>query len=387
MKHLYTFKIFESEIWDRLDELQFSQHWKKRTSTGGIDGVDLSRALPRNPNVTYGFTIEYLTDREGVKYELEDVLTQFRDVSEYDVLSLVSYALNRMTRGAQIVEWEPDPDDKKIYMLNLGKLVLAGGDKEYFVHLSAGNPKNKGGMTDKWPPGDVIWGSADYRKIGDLQGITFKFYPDTKEGLNWMKESTRLDAKNIWKDMTVADFYASSRVEFPYGKNFLLLLDLSDPSVRDRESKIKNQLAGEDIILGPSRKEYISTIKEPPTRKTITPGDKIGLVVKYADPNNPIMGTVNSILNMNDIKDAQKMKSLGTIQEIKVSFLPSDPQYVKVGSNGQPIAITIKISGGTKIIIDGEEYEVLGEEGGKPLVTSEPSIIDKGSVQTWVKKS
>ena len=99
------------------------------------------------------------------------------------------------------------------------------------------------------------------------------------------------------------------------------------------------------------------------------------------------MGIVTSILNMNDIKDAQKMKSLGTIQEIKVSFLPSDPQYVKTGSNGQPIAITIKISGGTKIIIDGEEYEVLGEEGGKPLVTSEPSIIDKGSVQTWVKKS
>lgn len=381
MKHLYTFKLFESEVWDRLDELQFSQHWKERTSSGGLEDTRNSRVLPRNPNVPYGFTLEYLTDGEGIKYRLEDILPQFRDVSEADVISLVSYGLNRMTRGVQLIEWEPKPDDKFIYMMDLGKLALVGGGKEYFVHLAAGNPEGKGDMIDKWETGDNIWGFADRRKE-ELQAMTLKYYPSTEEGLSMAKRAAMRDA-----GMGVADFYGSSRVEFPYGKNFVLLLDLSDPSARDRENKIKDQLAGEDIILGPSGKEYISTIKEPPTRKTITPGDKIGLVVKYADPDNPILGTVTSILNMDDIKDAQKMKSLGTIQEIKVSFLPSDPQYVKVGSNGKPIAITIKIMGGTKIVIDGEEYEVLGEEGGKPLVTSEPSIIDKGSVQTWVKKS
>lgn len=381
MKHLYTFKIFESEVWDRLDELQFSQHWKERTSSGGIEGTRDSRVLPRNPNVPYGFTIEYLTDKKGMRYELGDILPQFGDVSEADVLSLVSSALNRMTRGAQLIEWEPKPDDRYVYLLDFGKLALAGGDKEYFVHLAAGNPDAKGDMIDKWETGDNIWGFADRRK-GELQAMTLKFYPSTEEGLSMAKRAAMRDA-----GMGVADFYGSSRVEFPYGKNFVLLLDLSDTSARGRVDKIKDQLAGGDIILGPSGKEYISTIEEPPTRKTITPGDKIGLVVKYADPDNPIMGTVTSILNMDDIKDAQKMKSLGTIQEIKVSFLPSDPQHVKVGSNGQPLQIPIKISGGTKIVIDGEEYKVLGEGGGKPLVTSEPSIIDKGSVQTWVKKS
>jgi len=381
MKHLYTFKIFESEVWDRLDELQFSQHWKERTSSGGIEGTRDSRVLPRNPNVPHGFTIEYLTDKKGMRYELEDILPQFGDVSEADVLSLVSSALNRMTRGAQLIEWEPKPDDRYVYLLDFGKLALAGGDKEYFVHLAAGNPNAKGDMIDKWETGDNIWGFADHRKE-ELQAMTLKFYPSTEEGLSMAKRAAMRDA-----GMGVADFYGSSRVEFPYGKNFVLLLDLSDTSARGRVDKIKDQLAGGNIILGPSGKEYISTIEEPPTRKTITPGDKIGLVVKYADPDNPIMGTVTSILNMNDIKDAQKMKSLGTIQEIKVSFLPSDPQHVKVGSNGQPLQITIKIIGGTKIVIDGEEYKVLGEGGGKPLVTSEPSIIDKGSVQTWVKKS
>jgi hypothetical protein len=51
----------------------------------------------------------------------------------------------------------------------------------------------------------------------------------------------------------------------------------------------------------------------------------------------------------------------------------------------KPFIVTIK--SGTKILIDGEEYSVLGPEGKKPLITSEPRIIKSESVQTWVQKN
>jgi hypothetical protein len=46
--------------------------------------------------------------------------------------------------------------------------------------------------------------------------------------------------------------------------------------------------------------------------------------------------------------------------------------------------IPVTLKSGSRIKIDDVGYTIIGPEGGKPLVTSEPSIINKGSVQTWV---
>jgi hypothetical protein len=89
---------------------------------------------------------------------------------------------------------------------------------------------------------------------------------------------------------------------------------------------------------------------------------------------------------MKEIQNFQKLKSLSEIKEIKVAFLPEDEKHIKKGSDGNPLQITLKIVEGSKIIIDGIGYTVLGESGDKPLITSEPSILNKGSVQTWVKR-
>jgi hypothetical protein len=170
---------------------------------------------------------------------------------------------------------------------------------------------------------------------------------------------------------------------------------LSDPSAANREEKIRSQLRGEQIILGPAEEiEYEPIVEDPITRKTISPEDRIGLFVKYANPDGLIMGRVKSILNIKEIQNFQKLKSLSEIKEIKISFLPEDQRYMKKneegeivrGADGNPLQFTLKIVEGSKIIIDDIEYTVLGEAGGKPLITSEPSILNKGSVQTWVKR-
>ena len=380
MPHIFTkFKVFESQIYSRLDEIRFSDHWKERTAVGGSDWIGFSRVLPHTPNTPYGFSVEYVTDDAGNKLSLDEALEVLGNHPKEEILKLISTALYKMSRGAELQEWEPDPDNKYLYIMDLGRIALTDGDKKYYLHMAGGNPMGKGKLS-KWETGDNVWGFADKRKE-ELMAITLKYYPSTPEGLNMAKEASRKDA-----NMSLTDFYGSSRVEFPYGKNFVLLLDLSDPLVRGREDKINAQLSGEAITLGPSGKGYVPISDDPILRKTISPGDRVGLVVKYADPDNPIMGNITAILNMKEIEDAQKIKSLGDIKEIKVAFLPENPEYIKKGSDGNPLQIPLKIVEGSKIIIDNIGYTVLGEAGNKPLITSEPSIISKGSVQTWVKR-
>jgi len=380
MNHIFTkFKIFESKIYDRLDEIRFSDHWKERTAVGGSDWIGFSRVLPHTPNTPYGFSIEYATDSPGNQYSLEDALKELGDPNKDEIAKLVSTALYKMSRGVELQKWEPDPDNKNLYILDKVRIVITDGLKKFYHHMAAGNPQGKGKVS-KWETGDTVWGFADKRKEG-LMAITLKYYPSTPEGLNMAKEASRRDA-----NMSLTDFYGSSRVEYPYGKRFELLLDLSDTSPKGKEDKINAQLAGEEIVLGPSGKGYVPIAEETILRKTITPGDEVGLVVKYADPENPIMGTITAILNMKEIEDAQKIKGLGDIKEIKVAFLPSSPEHIKKGSDGKPLQIPLKLVDGSKIIIDGVTYIILGEAGNKPLITSEPSIINKGSVQTWVKR-
>ena len=113
MNHIFTkFKIFESKIYDRLDEIRFSDHWKERTAVGGSDWIGFSRVLPHTPNTPYGFSIEYATDSPGNQYSLEDALKELGDPNKDEIAKLVSTALYKMSRGVELQKWEPDPDNK-----------------------------------------------------------------------------------------------------------------------------------------------------------------------------------------------------------------------------------------------------------------------------------
>ena len=89
---------------------------------------------------------------------------------------------------------------------------------------------------------------------------------------------------------------------------------------------------------------------------------------------------------MGEIKDKQKASSLADIAGIKLSFLPAKKEE-RIISNGREIPFVSTLKPGSIVEIDGVEYTILGPEGGKPLVTSEPSIIKSGKVQTWVERA
>ena len=124
-----------------------------------------------------------------------------------------------------------------------------------------------------------------------------------------------------------------------------------------------------------------------PQRKTLSPGDNISAVVKYVSQTDPIPGRIIDILNIKDIQTAQKAKNLDKIKEIKIQFVPDSEEHRKFGPDGKVLAIPITLTDKSVLGIDGVKYKVLGPSGSKPLVTSEPSILDKGSVQTWLEET
>ena len=130
----------------------------------------------------------------------------------------------------------------------------------------------------------------------------------------------------------------------------------------------------------------MSIRKTVPERKTISPGDEIGLIINKISPDSFTYGKIGEITNMGEIKDKQKTGSLSEVEGIKLSFLPSRKED-RIVSNGREIPFVSTLKSGSRISIDGIGYVVLGSQGGKPLVASEPSIIKSGKVQTWVEEA
>ena len=131
--------------------------------------------------------------------------------------------------------------------------------------------------------------------------------------------------------------------------------------------------------------QMVTAEKAIPERKTLSPGDKVGLIIKGVSPERFTRGVIKEITNMGEIKDKHKIGSLPEVTGIKLSFLPSKKEERFV-SNGREIPYVSTLKGGSRIELDGDEFQVLGPEGGKPLVASEPSIINSGKVQTWVER-
>ena len=130
----------------------------------------------------------------------------------------------------------------------------------------------------------------------------------------------------------------------------------------------------------------MSIRKTIPERKTISPGDEVGLIINKISPDSFTYGKIGEITNMGEIKDKQKTGSLSEVEGIKLSFLPSRKED-RIVSNGREIPFVSTLKSGSRISIDGIGYVVLGSQGGKPLVASEPSIIKSGKVQTWVEEA
>lgn len=124
--------------------------------------------------------------------------------------------------------------------------------------------------------------------------------------------------------------------------------------------------------------------KSPVVEKTIYKGKEIGLIIKSISPEKMTYGKIQEIVNLPEIKEKQKMKSIKDLKEIKLSFLPhSDVR-------GVPYIVTLKEM--SKIGFSGAEYEVVGKGErnimGKSysMISSNPSSINEGKIQIRVRK-
>jgi len=366
-------KLFESFI-EQLNEIRFDDHWIERTSLKRDPDAAESRIIPRSKDTPYGFVIkEFLTD-SGFSISTQDGIDNLGFGKE-TIESLITASIYSMTRSLRIKNFVPD-NGKQYTRMKIGKIAIIKDGKKYYPVISGGD-----GAGGEYLPGEVIWGFA---KNVDL-GITIKYYPDTQQG-------DALAYATAKKDSGLSDkaFHENSELVYPYGKDFNVVIDLTGKEIKDLpriERNIKNAIEGfpEEI-----EREYVPQVDKIILRKSINPGDRIGVIVNYVSKEIPTFGTVDEIINIKDIEDAQKLKSLDSIQEIKIKFLPENPEYQKVGIDQQTkkeviLRIPIRLTDNSIVVIDGTKYKILGPSNGKPLITAEPSIINAGSVQTWVE--
>jgi len=212
--------------------------------------------------------------------------------------------------------------------------------------------------------------------------ITFKFYEDSDEGLTQMKYDNR---KAL--DLTQTEFVNTSAIEYPYGKNFEVIIDFTDTktgidgitSLNDRKivEKIYDQIAGSEIELGPSEVEDFAKNYVPPTveqQKRLSP--KLHLVMLHKDIKTEyeVLSSKNNeeeadILNREKMKDEKKIK-------IKMQRIGPDGKaaYItKSDGSKVPVEVEKEITPGMALwIFDGGEFR-------KARVSDRLFVLDKRS--------
>jgi len=363
--------LFESFI-QKLNEMDFTSHWKERSSLPKEDNASQSRIQEYSDKTKYGWTLDGLIDNRRNQVDVD----KFLENTYLDKESLkkeIVKALRVLTRGSYLEKWK-DNSGPAIQLLDLGKIGVYNGEKTVYPLLKT-RSEEKGAI---YEPAEGVWGVSD-RNVG----ITFMYFPATKQGAELFYTQAKRTSK--LRDL---EFLQNSGFLFPYGEGFRLIIDATDPNPISRDSKLEKQVSGQEITFGPEpEKEYVYTPNTEPQRKTFSPGDTIGAIVKYVSPTEPTLGKIQEILNIGEIKDAQKAKNLDRIKEIKLRFIPELEKDRKYGSDGKVLAIPITLTENSIITIKDIKYKILGAAGNKPLVTSEPSIINSGSVQTWVEET
>ena len=377
--------LFESFI-QKLNELDFTAHWKERSSLPTEDNSSQSRIQEFSEKTKHGWTLDGLIDNRRNKVDID----KFLENTYLDKESLrkeIVKALRVLTRGGYLERWK-DNSGPAIQLLDLGKIGVYNGEKTVYPLLKT-RSEEKG---VSYEPAEGVWGVAD-RNVG----ITFMYFPATKQGAELFYTQAKRTSK--LRDL---DFLQSSGFVFPYGEGFRLIIDATDPVEVSRSLKLEKQVRGEEITYGPEpERDYVPVQTFEPTRKTISQDDEIGYVVKFIDGQKFLNGRILEIINFGDIKKAQKTKSLPGIQDIKVRFLPYEPEKgvmkddeykkeqekYKRSESGEILPVTISLKDGSIFISDGVKYKILGPTKGKPLVTAEPSIINAGKVQTWVQET
>jgi len=327
MKQILSFSLFEARY-----STHFDKRFKERIEDLQEVGLDT-----RN--------------KDEIESELETEIGP--DWRKSLLSSIVSNTDSRMLKKIKLENYSNDGN----FGVPISFLYLNHKGKQYPIEITTYSSSDKDGE-DK-----IYRGSQIYVALGQDTAWTIKVFP---------KDKSRQYISDNLRD-GVSFRYKGNPFSFVEpGPDYKSTFEW-DPNkgrfITDEEEEEKN---------------LIPVSKSVPERKTIGPGDKIGLIVKSVSPDRFTEGIVQEIINIDEIKDKQKSGDLSKVEGIRVSFLPTNKSQ-RVIKDGKEISFTLTLRSGTKIKIDGEEYLVSGSEKDRPLVTSEPKIIKSNRVQTWVQ--
>jgi hypothetical protein len=380
LRYLHLFESFISNLYEiRLTHA----HYQERTST-----IDIaSRIVPRSIEYPAGWRIiKYVTDTNREIGEFKPAIKVPEDL----LAKYITAALGALTSNQRLKDWK-NPKNPLIDQLNLGRIAIWDGESKFYPYLSGGeDPKLDREFPGEFRGGDVIWLSADQ----DL-AKTIKYYPNTREG-----EDSMWNAARLVSGFNKNEFKEASDISFPYGKDFEVIIDLTDDDTNNVIKKIKDKVLGKEIVLGRVRKEDI-IIQGPeylsPDYKRITIVKGLILGIKKAgETTTNIFEIAEDPKNALDLYEVWKED-----RENGTSKLRTEPvicsayktkqidKYMGVNkmttySRTSSFADKIKISKGDIIFVKkipkGDQMEPDTPYSFK-WVTSEQAILAKGKVQ------
>ena len=327
MERILTFELFEA---------RYSQHFSMRVKE-------------RIENL-YEITLDTLK-REEIEKRIEDSIGSGWKESLID--AIVNNIEKRILEKVKLVTFPQDSN----FAIPISFLFLDFEGKTYPIEITSYSTKENDGEQS------VYKGSQIWVAVSADTAWTLKVFDKTKS-IDAIASNMKAGTSERYKKYPFS-------IENP-GDDFRVKFSWN-PGTSTFET-------GEE-----EKKVYMGVDKAIPERKTLSAGDEVGLIINKISPVDFTYGVIKEITNMGEIKDKQKTGSLADVEGIKLSFLPSKKED-RIVSNGREIPFVSTVKTGSRINLNGKEYVVLGPEGGKPLVTSEPSIINSGKVQTWVEE-
>ena len=115
-------KLFEAFI-QKLDEIQYSDHWRERTAYINEPNYQLSRIMPYSQTFRSGFDIEKFVDRRGNELTVTEA-AEILEINEDQIKNYITVAIRNLTRSRRLERWRLGNNDIRYLMLGLGRICF-----------------------------------------------------------------------------------------------------------------------------------------------------------------------------------------------------------------------------------------------------------------------
>lgn len=201
-------------------------HYLERTSRESIE----SRIVQFSDNNLFGFKVDLFISDRG-KITNFDKVAKDLDTDADTINFYISETLSYLTQNDKLALWKPN-NKLNFQTLDVGRICFdLYGDKFYPI-IQGGN--GKGGF---YNGGDNIWIIAENNTLAK----TFKFYESNNIGRDLVYASTKVIAREV-KKIEGDEFKKTQAYGYPYGRNFVVKIDLKNEDPDSVINIMQNQI-------------------------------------------------------------------------------------------------------------------------------------------------